>query len=152
MGFIKWRVAPGGGARRSLKLWRLRLMKAGMVAAVAVVAAGGGVYLWKSGAPAKIKSFASAETLRLSAEAGFHVNDIRVAGLVHLTDDELRARLNIEKGDPVFGFDIATEQKNIESLPWVKSASILRRLPGTVMIRVTSARPSRCGNINSKSR
>jgi cell division protein FtsQ len=53
----------------------------------------------------------------------------------------LRAALGVEQGDPILGFSLSAARARIESLAWVQSAVVERRLPGTVLVILTEKRP-----------
>ncbi len=53
----------------------------------------------------------------------------------------LRAALGIATGDPVLTFSLAQARARIESIQWVQHASVQRRLPDTILVRLTERRP-----------
>lgn len=77
----------------------------------------------------------------LAALAGFRVRHVVVVGRDHTPLPLLRAALGIKPGDPTFGVSLAAVRERVESLAWVKSAVIERRLPGTFVVSLTERRP-----------
>jgi cell division protein FtsQ len=71
-----------------------------------------------------------------SRQAGLVVQEIRVKGLRRVDRGELEAALGFTEGDLLLDLNIAAARKNIESLPWIKRASIARQLPDIVLIEV----------------
>lgn len=77
----------------------------------------------------------------LAALAGFRVRHIVVLGQDHTPPTLLRAALGVRLGDPTLGFSLAAARARVESLAWVKSAVIERRLPATIVVSLTERRP-----------
>ncbi len=77
----------------------------------------------------------------LAALAGFRVRNVIILGRDHTPPALLRAALGVRPGDPTFGISLAAARERVESLAWVKSAVIERRLPGTIVVSLTERRP-----------
>src|SRR3546814_9628127 len=56
-------------------------------------------------------------------------------------DLELLAALGIGRGEPILRFDPDAAHEAILALPWVKTASVERRLPDTIFVRIEERRP-----------
>lgn len=102
---------------------------------------GTSIWLWHIKWPQRqIENLAGA-TMRISRDAGFAVADIAVEGGKQTGKEELAAALNIPTGAPIFSFDPKEAIKKIEKLPWVSDAVVLRRLPGTIYVRIKEREP-----------
>lgn len=77
----------------------------------------------------------------LSAALGWRVRNVIIEGRTNTPEPVLRAALGVSRGDPVLGFSPAEARARIESLPWIESAAVQRRLPGTVIVALTERRP-----------
>jgi cell division protein FtsQ len=97
--------------------------------------------LWRSGELATFLSRAEAAGITLSAKAGFRVEDVEGAGLVQTDASALLAAAGLKRGDPILGFDPEDVRQRIESLPWVASAAVERRLPDYVGITIVERTP-----------
>ena len=65
------------------------------------------------------------------------INDIRVEGNEHYTDEEIVKAIDIEQGDNLFFFDrFAAISRVFAKLPYVEEVSVTRQLPDRVVIRV----------------
>ena len=64
------------------------------------------------------------------------VQHIQVSGVQLTTRDELSDQLGLQKGDSLVTFKTADVRRRLESLPWVRLATVERRLPDTVRIDV----------------
>lgn len=77
----------------------------------------------------------------LTAKAGFEVENILVDGRVNSDSSEILARVGVGAGDSIFAVNPMTAQKHIESISWVKSAHVERRLPDTIYIKISEREP-----------
>ncbi|HET6197156.1 MAG TPA: FtsQ-type POTRA domain-containing protein, partial [Acetobacteraceae bacterium] len=65
--------------------------------------------------------------------AGLRVTDVVIEGRANTPEPLLRAALGVSKGDPILAFSVELARQRIETLSWVESATVERRLPGTVV-------------------
>jgi cell division protein FtsQ len=77
----------------------------------------------------------------ISAALGWRVREVIVEGRSNTPEPLLRAAIGVSPGDPVLGFSVGDTQARIETLPWIESAAVERRLPGTVLVMLTERRP-----------
>ncbi len=69
------------------------------------------------------------------------VNEIRVEGNTHYTDEEIINATGLETGDNIFFFDkFATISRAYTKLPYLEEVVVERQLPGTLTIRVTESK------------
>ncbi len=94
-----------------------------------------------SGGVQKMKDWSHEQALQLSASKGFVVENILVEGRRNTDADVIMAMLNIQKGDPLLGFEPAAAQDLIEKISWVKSAQVQRRFPDTVYVALEERAP-----------
>jgi cell division protein FtsQ len=136
------RKKTGGGPRkRARPVWRGPLGTATSVLTVAMLAAGAGGWSWQSGHMGRTADFAYGQLIALSAKAGLTVQEILVTGRRHSPRDALLAAVQLTRGAPTLGFDPHAAKVRIEALPWVRSASVQRLLPNTVVVRLVERRP-----------
>lgn len=89
----------------------------------------------------KCRDWAVNETLVHTAAAGYRVKNILVTGRHEIPAEELLTRLSIKQDAPIFNIDIAEAQKALEGISWVKSVSVSRRLPDTVIVAIEERKP-----------
>lgn len=77
----------------------------------------------------------------IAAIAGFRIEHVIINGRHHTPEPLLLAALGVHAGDPTLGFSVAAARARIESLTWVQSAVIERRLPDTVVVELIEKRP-----------
>jgi cell division protein FtsQ len=70
------------------------------------------------------------------------VDDVVVRGAARTTAAEVEAASGVRTGDALVFVDLGTAARRVEQLPWVATASVERRLPGELSIRVTERVPA----------
>ena len=88
----------------------------------------------------------SLETMRerigsLTAFAGLRIEHIEFEGRQNTPEPLLRAALGVTRGEPILGFSLDAARKRIETLSWVKEATVERRLPSTIVVNIEERRP-----------
>jgi cell division protein FtsQ len=100
--------------------------------AVAVVAAADLL-----GQSSRLRSGLFAATARL----GFAVEDVEVLGREMTAPEDILKALEAGRGTPILGVSPSKARQQLELLPWVRSASVERRLPDTLFVRLTERKP-----------
>jgi cell division protein FtsQ len=93
-----------------------------------------------------VQAFGEGQSLRerlgdVTARLGFRIATIRIEGQEKTPDEMLRAALGVRPGDAILGFSVAAARARVESIAWVREASIERVLPATLVVRLTERRP-----------
>ena len=136
---------PRDAARPSaLRLWlrrrRALLRPAGIaLGALALAGAAGAGILALD--PARRAALLAEDALRASAGLGLAVGEVMVEGRRNTPLELVRAALGVERGDAILALDLAAARARLEALPWVETAHVERRLPGTLVVRLTERRP-----------
>jgi cell division protein FtsQ len=76
-----------------------------------------------------------------TAVAGLRVTDVVVEGRANTPEPLLRAALGVSRGDAILGFSVEDARARIETLTWVEHATVERRLPGTIVVKLDERRP-----------
>ena len=84
--------------------------------------------------------FAGNWTLGVTADAGLAVQEVLVRGRQITARDDLFAALDIYRGMPILAIDVEEARQRVESLGWVKSVTIARRLPDTIYLQIEERR------------
>jgi cell division protein FtsQ len=77
----------------------------------------------------------------LTSRLGLVVNDIEIEGRTTTDIATILAALNAYQGTPILAIHPAHAKEQLEALPWVRSASIERRLPGTLYVHLVERQP-----------
>lgn len=125
-----------GGWSRFSPMQRTALL--GLAGAVVAI---GSVLLWQSGWPQRQYRGAQQSVLAGTARLGFRLQDVRVEGREHIDADELREALQIKTGMPTLALDRAAMAERLRRLPWLAEAQIMRRLPGTLLVKLNERQP-----------
>ena len=140
---------PALKARRAGRAARLRLfsvlgLRPRRRTLLRFAAAGGcvlGAVLWRTGAVERGLEALEAEVVSASVAAGFAVDEAFVEGRRHMRLEDVRAALGAGRGDPMLLLDLAAAKARLEANPWVASATVERRLPDIVHVRIVERRP-----------
>ena len=69
------------------------------------------------------------------------IEHIVVEGQRLTTEHDVEEALGLSPGDPIMGFSIGDAERDVEALPFVATATVQRRLPGTVLVRLVERTP-----------
>lgn len=127
---------------REERLRAQRYKKIFAVISVTLIVMGGCFAGHYTGAFEKMRVYTKAETMRISSEAGFRVNEILVAGRQEIAKEELLETLTIKKDMPIFWLDINAAQQELMKISWVKNVTISRRLPSSIFVDLEEREPA----------
>lgn len=131
------RPKTASARRRLSRIWLRRTLP---IVLTAALAAGGG-YAWQSGLMVRLAVDAESAFVGYSAAAGLVVREVLVEGRAETGRAALRDAIGVSLGDPLLGFAPEAAQRRIETLPWVRLATVERRLSGSVRVRVVEHVP-----------
>lgn len=114
-------------------IWSGRRLR---LAALALLLIGAGAVTFHVEALTPLANWAKGQTYRVTAEAGFRVNDITVEGRKRTQRADLLSVIGVQQNTPIFALDLDAIHARIEDLPWVEKAVISRRLPNLVHVQL----------------
>lgn len=117
------------------------LIRLGALAGSVLLIIGLAFWLWHIGWPQHQAERLVEAGLHMTQKAQFAVKDIVVEGRQQANKDNLLTALGTSSGAPILSFDPAAAQSRIAKLPWVASATVERRLPDTILVRLTERVP-----------
>lgn len=85
------------------------------------------------------RGFGSTEAI--GRMAGLTVQDVTLEGRQNTPLELVRAALGVTRGDPILAFSPREAQERLESIAWVETAHVERRLPGSIVVRIQERRP-----------
>ena len=132
------------------RLGLLRWAKHGVKVVLLLGIIGIGVSAWRSGRLQSVMDRVSETSIALSAKTGFRVENVEVVGRSQTEPKALLAAAGLSRGDPILAFSPTEARRRIESLPWVQSAAVERRLPDTVAITIVERKPIALWQHNEK--
>jgi cell division protein FtsQ len=131
----------GKPRRRVVSFWRHRHFRLSMTFLLMGLALGGGWRAWQSGLVPVALEKGKWMAIRASTELGFEVNNIFVIGRSETQQKALLNAIRLTRGVPILAFDLKAAQRRVESLRWIKKATVKRMLPDTVLINVEEHKP-----------
>lgn len=139
------RIARQGrrGAQRKPppRLWTLRLRRLGL-ALLGLGAVGlGATALWNSEPAARLANEMQRKLIAATADAGFVVTRVYSEGRTLADERSLAAALAPYYGKPILTVDLNELKSRVEKVSWVRRASVGRRLPDTIWVRLEEHRP-----------
>lgn len=76
-----------------------------------------------------------------TAGLGLKVQDVVVTGRDKTPLPLVEAALGVHRGEPILGFSISGARERLESIAWIRSATVERELPGTVRVTIVERTP-----------
>ena len=130
--------APKRGARKidTRRLWQ----RGGILLAAGLVLAGMG-WLSTSGWIPRSLERAGLALLAATADAGLELGDVLVEGRERTEARVVLETLGVVRGQPILAFDPYAAQARLERLPWIRSATVERRLPAAIHVRLIERQP-----------
>lgn len=128
-------------SRRHQRLWKQTFRRAGLATLALALVSGVAFYSWKTDLPTRTANWISDRSVMLSSRAGFRVNEVLVTGRVYTPQEELLARLDVTRDDPIFSVALAEAQVKIAEIPWVKSVRVFRHLPNRLAVEIEERTP-----------
>jgi cell division protein FtsQ len=125
--------------RRMSRNLRRAVLWGAPLALVAGIGAGALLSGW-SPAGTSSQDLASA-ALSATGELGLVVDNIEVEGRTTTDTATILAALGAHAGTPILAVSPTRAKEQLEALPWVRSALIERRLPGTLHVRLVERKP-----------
>ena len=119
---------------------RRRLALAGG-AALVLAGLGSGVWLVRSGVVGVAVAAVGTRLAAGASELGFAVDNVSVVGRERTSRQAILDALDVQRGAPILSFDLAAAKARLESLAWVGSAEIERRLPDTIFVHIVERQP-----------
>jgi cell division protein FtsQ len=74
-------------------------------------------------------------------EAGFGIQDIRVAGNSRTPAATIAAALGLERGQSIFDVDLKAARRRLMALDWIADAEVRRRYPDSIGVQVVEKVP-----------
>jgi cell division protein FtsQ len=121
--------------------WRQPVMFGGGLALAMSLIGGLGFWLGSSGVAAQAAGALADHALALSARLGFAVQEVYADGRARTDPEALRRQLGVTVGQPILAVDPTAARARLEQLPWVERASVERRLPDRIEVRLIERRP-----------
>lgn len=107
---------------------------------------------WSTGHITQLATQVRNAAILTTASMGFEVREVMVSGRQQTNRDQLIVALDLERGAAILAFNIDEAKGRIDSLPWVRSSTIERMLPDTVLVSIVEREPLVLWQLNGKLR
>lgn len=141
MRFLTIFSRDNGARRRGQSRTRQRIFKTATIATGAVALMGAGTWAWRSGMIDAAGDAAGQTVAHLGAGLGLAVGQITLEGRHHAGREDILAALQAGRGTPLLGFDPHAAKARLESLPWVRTATVERQAPHRIHVRIEERQP-----------
>lgn len=121
--------------------WRRRALVAGVVLVPTLALATGAAWYLHSNTAQAHWNLARTTMVDTSVTVGLAVGDVLATGRQETSLEALRHALAVDRGDPILLVDLPAARQAVEALPWVETARIERRLPGTLVVTLEERTP-----------
>ena len=121
--------------------WLKPVLRSGTVALAIGVIGGGLWWFERTGQLAVAIDWTNQTTERVSAGFGLSVRDVLVQGRHESDRAAVLYAIGSNRGDPILAFDPTAAKDRLEALPWVRQATVERRLPDTIFVHLEERQP-----------
>lgn len=122
-------------------MWRRAWVMPAIFGVTMATLAGTTWWAWSNGHIQRAAADIHAAAINTTASLGFEVREVMVSGRQQTGRNQLIAALKLDRGSPILAFDIDEAKSRIDSLPWVRSSTIERMLPDTVLVSIVEREP-----------
>ncbi len=144
------RAVERANRHRAWPRWAVPAVRFTIMTVLAIGVAGGSFWLWHAGLAQRIADGFGNSVMQVTAGVGFRVDEVFVEGRSGSEKADLLTAIHLRRGDPILGFSLDRARTQLEHLPWIASATVERRLPDLVFIRLTERRPMALWQVDGK--
>ncbi len=131
-------------------VWRRGWVVPIFAALIMGIAGGGGWWAISSGQLTRGAEHVRWAAISTTAQMGFRVKEVMVSGRQQTSRKTLIDTLNIARGAPILAFDIDAAKLRVDALPWVRTATVERMLPDTILVSINEREPLALWQLDNK--
>jgi cell division protein FtsQ len=129
-------------ARRRPKSVLWRRVKQVLASILLAGLLGGGAYIWfKTDLPQQARAAAQDMIGEAGATVDMRLGEVNLQGRVHTPIEALAEAVGVERGEPILGLDLDAVRRRVETIGWVRQATVWRQLPDTLHIEIVEREP-----------
>lgn len=133
-------------------MWRRAWVTPLVFAVTLGTISGVGWWGWSSGHVSQLAMQVRDAAISTTASMGFEVREVMVSGRQQTNRNQLINALDLDRGAAILAFNIDEAKARIDNLPWVRSSTIERMLPDTVLVSIVEREPLVLWQLNGKLR
>jgi len=130
--------------------WLKPALRAGIAATALGVVVGVPMWRGQEGHAQSAGAWLEEKGLIVSAGFGLAVREVLVQGRSESDGNAVLAALQVRRGSPTLAFDPTAAKERLERLPWVRRATVERRLPDTIFARLEERTPMALWQMDGK--
>ncbi|USG60398.1 FtsQ-type POTRA domain-containing protein [Sneathiella marina] len=135
------RTAGSSARRKPAPVWRKPAIICGCTLVGAIAIAGLSNFLSERDVVQASSDWIDEQQFALARAFGLTVQEISVVGREKTSPKDLLKALDVARGDSILDVDPEHARERIETLGWVESASVMRRYPDEIYIKIDERRP-----------
>lgn len=108
------------------------------------------LYFWRSGQIEMWLNSAETKVEDGLVNAGLTIEKIIIEGELQLSEEEIELISGVTIGEALLTTNIKAIKEQVEQLPWVKTATVTRRLPDGILIKVLEHIPAALWQVDNK--
>lgn len=129
------RPLPPARRRPKSVLWRR--IKQTLTLLLVAGSLGGGAYAWfRTDLPVQARIAAQDIIGEAGATVDMRLGEVNLQGRVHTPIEMLAEAVGVERGEPILSLDLDAVRRRVESIGWVRQATVWRQLPDTLHIEI----------------
>lgn len=136
--------------RRAARLWRRPGLRHGAAALVAALVVGSVTWLWFSGRVESGLASLRVAFVEATVTAGLTIGDVLVTGRRRTPRSLILKAIGVRRGEPLLTFDPEAARRRVEAIGWVGAATVERRFPDTIFVRLEEREPMALWQRNRK--
>jgi cell division protein FtsQ len=144
------KAAPKRPRRKLLPKEMRAAMRWAVPLAAVIVVAGTAAWTIGSGRAGTFIAAARDGAIAVSAKAGLRVENVLVLGRKRARREDVARALGAERGMAILAFDPFAAKQRLEKLSWVRAATVERRLPDTIYLRLVEREPLALWQVEGK--
>lgn len=141
MRFLKRRDDSPPPRPRQAQPWSRRTILLSLGAAALAALAATGFVLERTGIIARVTAAAEQRVFAMTARCGLAIGSVQVEGRGRASRQAVLNAVAVTRGTPILAVDPAETKQRLEAVPWIRSASVERRFPDTLHIRLVERQP-----------
>ena len=127
--------------KRPMSRWTRRFFRGLSYMAVLGFLVGGPAWLWHSGWISGAVQSVLQATFSRTGKAGLRVEEVLLQGREHESAERITQVLGIKQGAPILAINLQNARKRLETLAWVRVASVERHFPNTIRVKIVERQP-----------
>ncbi len=127
--------------KRRIPRWGRYSLRSIGVACCFVFAVGGSTWVWNSSWPDKALHLVWQSVAKHMAGSGLRVEEVVLQGRRNASADRIRNVLGIQRGTPLLAINLQQLRQQLETLPWIRFASLERQYPNIIHVKIAERRP-----------